>query len=101
MTPRLRCSTSCCCNSNALPYSMRPNSRISHLYIDSQAVDRVESLSQRLIKGRLRVNGRHHRLSRTFRFHCRHSSRDHLARLPPTAQYTHNPPTPLPPLTIP
>src|SRR5713101_329046 len=77
----LRCSTSRCCNANASPYSMRPNSRTSQLYIDCQAVDRVEGLSQRLIKGRMRVNGGHHRLDGSLRLHGRHRLRDQLVSL--------------------
>src|SRR5258708_35412025 len=79
----LRCSTSRCCNANALAYSMRPSSRTSQLYIDCQAVDRVEGLSQRLIKGRMRVNGGHHRLDGSFRLHGRHRLGDYLESLRP------------------
>src|SRR5260370_4361095 len=86
----LRCSTSRCCNANALAYSMRPSSRTSQLYIDCQAVDRVEGLSQRLIKGRMRVNGGHHRLDGSFRLHGSDRFGDQLVSLRPDDVYAEN-----------
>src|SRR4029077_20911691 len=73
--------TNRCWSSKPLPYSMRPSSRTSHLYIDSQAVDRVEGLSHRFIEGRMRVNGGHHRVDSSFRLHGRDHFGDQLVSL--------------------
>src|ERR1700691_2296803 len=78
MTPALRCATSCCCNSNALPYSTRPGSCHSHLSIDGQTVDGVEAFAHHFGKRGMRMDGVHDGFDRGFRFHGRHGFGDQL-----------------------
>src|ERR1017187_4266546 len=90
MTPAWRSATRRCCQSNAAPYSMQPGSRHSHLSIDGQTVDGVETFAHHFGKGGVRMDGVHDGLHRGFRFHGSYRFGDQFESIRADDMHTQN-----------